>query len=258
MTDIDRTVALVAGGAGGLGSAVVRRLHAAGATVVVFDHAGAAAEALADELGGRAVAVSGDATTDEGVQAAVEVALAHGPLWHVVCCAGGGRPGQRTVSRGGAPHDLDLFTETYELNVVTTFNVLRLAAAAMAGNDPAGDDGTRGSIVLTSSIAGYEGQVGTIAYSTAKAAINGMTIVAARDLASAGVRVNTIAPGTMGTAAWDAAKPEVRAALEDKVPFPRRFGQPDEFAALAEHLLTNPYINGHVARLDGAIRFDPR
>lgn len=258
MMEIEGSVALVTGGAGGLGSAVVRRLHGAGASVVVFDHADGPVKELAEGLGDRAVAVSGDATDEGAARAAVDAAQELGPLRHLVCCAGGGRPGQRTVSRDGSPHDLGLFTETYELNVITTFNVLRLAAAAMSGNDPVGDDGARGSAVLTSSIAGYEGQIGTIAYSAAKAAINGMTIVAARDLASVGIRVNTIAPGTMGTTAWDAASPEVRGALEKKVPFPQRFGDPAEFAALAEHLLTNPYLNGDVVRLDGAIRFDPR
>ena len=257
MNHLDGTVALVTGGAGGLGSAVSRRLCDQGASVVVFDFATGPAEALADELGDRAVAVTGDATTDDAVLAALDAAAGLGTLRHVVCCAGGGRPGQRTVARDGTPHDLGLFTETFELNVVTTFNVLRHAASAMAKNEPL-DDGARGSIVLTSSIAGYEGQIGTIAYSAAKAAINGMTLVAARDLAASGIRVNAIAPGTMGTSAWDQVSDEIRGALEKKVPFPSRFGQPEEFAALAEHLLVNSYVNGEVIRLDGAIRFDPR
>ena len=145
-----------------------------------------------------------------------------------------------------------------DLNVITTFNAVRLAAAAMSQLEPVGDDEERGAIVTTSSVAGFEGQIGQLAYGTAKAAIIGMTLIAARDLAASGIRVNNIAPGTIDTRAWDAAPPEVREPLEAKVPFPRRFGRPEEFAALAEHLVTNRYLNGHVARLDGAIRFDPR
>jgi NAD(P)-dependent dehydrogenase (short-subunit alcohol dehydrogenase family) len=256
-TSLDGAVALVTGAAGGLGSAVTRRLHARGATVVLFDQAEEATDGLATELEDRAIPVVGDALGADA-QHAVEVAVRAGPLRYLVACAGGGRGGQRTVGRSGQPHDLDLFTETMELNVTATFNVLRLAAAAMAGLDPYTDDGERGSIVLTSSIAAFEGQIGTIAYATAKAAINGMTITAARDLAAAGIRVNTIAPGTMGTAAWEHASADVRRTLEEKVPFPRRFGKPEEFADAVEHLLTNRYMNGHILRLDGAIRFDPK
>jgi NAD(P)-dependent dehydrogenase (short-subunit alcohol dehydrogenase family) len=135
---------------------------------------------------------------------------------------------------------------------------LRLAAAAMSQLDPANDDGERGVVVTTASIAGYEGQIGQVAYGSAKAGIIGMTLIAARDLAPAGVRVNCIAPGTMATEAWGITPSAMREALEAKVPFPRRFGKPEEFAALAEHLVTNRYLNGHVARLDGAIRFDPK
>jgi NAD(P)-dependent dehydrogenase (short-subunit alcohol dehydrogenase family) len=256
--EIAGNVALVSGGAGGLGTAVAHQLHRLGATVVVFDRDGERAAAVANDLGERAHHVAGDATSEEGTQRAVDLACGVGPLRMVVACAGGGRQGQRTVTRDSAPHDLALFTETLELNVVTTFNALRLAAAAMAQVEPAGDDGERGVIVMTSSISGFEGPIGTLAYGTAKAAINGMTLIAARDLAALGIRVNAIAPGTMATAAWDAANPDVRAALEGKVPFPRRFGQPREFADLAAHLITNSYINGHVVRLDGAIRFDPK
>lgn len=256
--DVSGKVVMVTGGAGGLGSATVRRFHADGATVAVFDRDELAARRLCDELGDRAIAVVGDALTGEGTQDAIDAACEAGELRAVVACAGGGRQGQRTVQRDGTPHDLDLFTETMDLNVVTTFNVLRIAAAAMSKLEPVDGDGQRGAIVLTSSISGFEGPIGTIAYGTAKAAINGMTLIAARDLASVGVRVNTIAPGTMLTSAWERARPEIREALESKVPFPRRFGQPEEFAALAAHLVANAYLNGQVVRLDGAIRFDPK
>jgi NAD(P)-dependent dehydrogenase (short-subunit alcohol dehydrogenase family) len=179
------------------------------------------------------------------------------PLGIVVACAGGARGGGRTVDRDGTPHSLALFQDTVDLNLVGTFNTTRLAAAAMAAS-PEGPDGERGVIVTTASIAGFEGQIGQIAYGAAKAGIIGMTIILARDLAALGVRVNCIAPGTMGTEVWGIAPQELRDKLEAKVPFPRRFGDPDEFAALAEHMITNRYLNGQVIRLDGAIRFDPK
>jgi NAD(P)-dependent dehydrogenase (short-subunit alcohol dehydrogenase family) len=257
-------VALVTGAASGLGEATARHLHELGATVVLFDRDGERTPKIAAELGD-ASHVVGDATREADVQAAVDAAATAGPLRIVVACAGGATASQRTIRRDGTPHDLDLFVATMNLNVVSTFNTVRLAAAAMAELEPAdggpgsdGSDGERGVIVTTSSIAGYEGQVGQIAYATAKAGIIGMTLVAARDLASVGVRVNSIAPGTIGTRAWEQAPADMRAALEAKVPFPRRFGRPSEFAGLAEHLITNCYINGHVVRLDGAIRFDPK
>jgi NAD(P)-dependent dehydrogenase (short-subunit alcohol dehydrogenase family) len=151
-----------------------------------------------------------------------------------------------------------LFIETLHLNAVTTFNTVRIAAASMAATDPTDEDGQRGVIVTTASIAGYEGQIGQIAYGSAKGAVIAMTLIAARDLADVGIRVNCIAPGTIGTAAWDAAPATLRDSLEAKVPFPRRLGHPTEFAELAEHLIRNRYLNGQVVRLDGAVRFDPR
>jgi NAD(P)-dependent dehydrogenase (short-subunit alcohol dehydrogenase family) len=256
--DVGGRVALVTGAASGLGEATARHLHAAGASVVLFDRDAERVEHVAAALGERAVAVAGDATSEAGTQPAIDAATGLGGLRLVVACAGGATASARTVARDGTPHDLGLFVDTLHLNVVTTFNTVRLTAAAMAGLDPVDDDGERGAIVTTASIAGYEGQIGQIAYGTSKAGIIGMTLIAARDLAASGIRVNCIAPGTIGTRAWDAAPAEMREALEAKVPFPRRFGKPEEFASLAEHLLTNTYLNGHVARLDGAIRFDPR
>jgi NAD(P)-dependent dehydrogenase (short-subunit alcohol dehydrogenase family) len=251
-------VGLVTGAASGLGEAAARHLHAHGVTVVLFDRDGERAQMIASELGTGALVATGDATAEADTQAAVAAAMSAGGLRLVVACAGGATASERTVRRDGSPHDLDLFQRTLQLNVVTTFNTVRLAAAAMASLDPIDDDGQRGAIVTTASIAGFEGQIGQIAYASAKAAIIGMTIVAARDLASIGVRVNCIAPGTIGTRAWDQAPADMKTALEAKVPFPRRFGTPTEFASLAEHLLANDYMNGHVARLDGAIRFEPR
>jgi NAD(P)-dependent dehydrogenase (short-subunit alcohol dehydrogenase family) len=249
--------ALVTGGASGLGEATTRLLAARGARVTIFDMNAARGEELAESLGGATRFVAGDVTSEADTTAAVEAAAADGPLRIVVACAGGARGGGRTVDREGVPHSLDLFTDTVDLNLVGTFNTVRLAAATMAHGEEA-EDGERGVIVTTASIAGYEGQIGQVAYAAAKAGIIGMTIVLARDLAAIGVRVNCIAPGTIGTRVWDIAPAELRAKLEAKVPFPRRFGEPDEFAALAEHLITNRYLNGQVIRLDGAIRFDPK
>jgi NAD(P)-dependent dehydrogenase (short-subunit alcohol dehydrogenase family) len=255
---INGSIALVTGAGSGLGEATARHLHAAGARVVLFDLDGARVDAVAASLGSRALAVAGDARDPADTARAVGAAAEQGDLRIVVACAGGGTVPRRLVGRDGSPHDLELFQHTMDLNVTTTFNTLRLAAAQMSAQDGVGPDGERGAIVLTSSLAGYEGQIGTIAYSAAKAAIIGMTLVAARDLAAAGVRVNAIAPGTMDTVAWAGVDPAVKASLEAEVPFPRRFGDAREFAALAEHLVVNGYLNGQVVRLDGAIRFGPR
>ena len=251
-------VALVTGGASGLGEATVRWLHGKGTHVVVFDRDKDRADALAAELGGPAVAVAGDVLSEDDTNAAIAAAEEMGPLRIVVACAGGARGGGRTVDRNGKPHDLALFADTVSLNLVGTFNTLRLCAAAMATHDPPAEDGERGVVITTASIAGYEGQIGQIAYGSAKAGIIGMTIIAARDLAAIGVRVNSIAPGTMLTRAWEKAPEQLRTSLESKVPFPQRFGHPEEFASLCEHLITNRYLNGQVIRIDGAIRFDPK
>jgi NAD(P)-dependent dehydrogenase (short-subunit alcohol dehydrogenase family) len=252
------SVAVVTGGASGLGEAAARRFHALGATVVIFDRDAERAKRLAAELGNCAEAVDGDVLSEPDTQRALDVATELGGVRILIACAGGAvGGGGRTVDRSGAPHDLAAFSATVQLNVVGTFNSVRLAAAAMAKLEPQ-DDGERGAIVTTASIAGFEGQIGQIAYGSAKAALIGMTLIAARDLAAVGVRVNCIAPGTMATRAWDRAPAKLRADLERKVPFPARFGHPEEFGALAEHLVTNRYINGQVVRLDGAIRFDPK
>jgi NAD(P)-dependent dehydrogenase (short-subunit alcohol dehydrogenase family) len=254
---IDGSVALVSGGASGLGEETVRHLHQQGAAVVVFDRDAARGEQLVAELGDRARFAGGDVLSEADTQAAVDAVTALGPLRIAVLCAGGARANARLVDRSGAPHDLALFAETVQLNLVGTFNTLRLAAAAMASGEP-DEDGERGVAVTTASVAGYEGQIGQIAYGSAKAGLIGMTLIAARDLAVRGIRVNSIAPGTMATRAWDGVDDEIRDPLEAAVPFPRRFGRPSEFAELVEHLVTNRYINGHVVRLDGAIRFAPK
>ncbi len=196
--ELNGTAALVTGGASGLGEATARRLAAAGALVTIFDRDQAKAETVAASLGANAQAVGGDVTQEADTRAAVSTAAGPAPLGIVVACAGGARGGGRTVDRKGVPHDLALFQDTVDLNLVGTFNTVRLAAAQMATQEP-GPDNERGSIVTTASIAGFEGQIGQIAYGAAKAGIIGMTIILARDLAAIGVRVNCIAPGTMGT-----------------------------------------------------------
>lgn len=255
---IEGNVAIVTGGASGLGEATARHLHARGATVVLFDRDEARGRAIAAELGDRVAFVGGSVLSEADTNHAIEVATGLGAYRILVACAGGATGSGRTIDREGKPHPLDTFQSTIELNVVGTFNSLRLSAAAFAAQEPDNEDGERGVVVATASIAGFEGQIGQIAYGSAKAALIGMTLIAARDLAATGVRVNTIAPGTMGTRAWDRAPAALREKLESKVPFPQRFGHPEEFAELAEHMIVNRYLNAQVVRLDGAIRFDPK
>ena len=249
--------ALVTGGAGGLGGATVRRLVETGCGVAIFDRDGERAAALADELGDLAVAATGDVNDDADVGAAIAAAQTLGPLSVVVNVAGGGVGGGRTVGRDGSPHDKDAFVGTMEMNAIGTFNVSRLAAAAMGANEP-DDEGERGVIVNTASIAGIEGQTGQLAYAAAKAAILGMTLPMARDLSPLGIRVCAIAPGTMGTPLMMSTPEELQAHLVSTIQFPKRMGKPEEFALLVESIVRNPYLNGESIRLDGALRFPPK
>jgi NAD(P)-dependent dehydrogenase (short-subunit alcohol dehydrogenase family) len=246
------TVALVTGGASGLGGAVARRLAADGATVVIVDLPGSAGEEAAAELGG--VFIPTDVRDTEQVQAAVDAASALGDLRIVVCCAGI-VTGARTVGRDG-PFPAADFRRTIEVNLIGTFEVIRLAAARMAGNEPL--DGDRGVIVMTSSVAAFDGQIGQAAYSASKAAVAGMTLPIARDLAGLQIRVVSIAPGIMDTPMLASLPDEARASLGAQVPHPARLGAPDEFASLVAHVVENGYLNGEVIRLDGAIRMAPR
>jgi NAD(P)-dependent dehydrogenase (short-subunit alcohol dehydrogenase family) len=255
---LEGNVALVTGGASGLGEATVRHLHSKGMRVVAFDRDAERGKAIASELGEGAAFAGGDVLSEEDTTDAIARAAELGDLRVVVACAGGARKSERTLNRDGTPHDFQLFTDTVNLNLVGTFNTLRLTTAHMATLEPYDEDGARGCFVTVPSIAGYEGQIGQLAYGSAKAGIIGMTLIAARDLSSVGIRVNGIAPGTIFTRAWEGAPAEMRKGFEDKVPFPKRFGKPSEFAGLVEHLATNDYVNGHVVRLDGAIRFDPK
>ena len=253
--ELSRLSAVVTGGAGGLGSATVHRLTALGLQVVVFDRALEAGEALVAELGSGA-AVGGDVNDDADVTAALDRAVGLAPLGVLVNVAGGGAGG-RTLSRDNTPMPMEAFRGTLELNAVGTFNVTRLAAARMATNEP-DETGQRGVVVNTASIAGYEGQTGQVAYAAAKAAILGMSLPLARDLAPLGIRVCAIAPGTMGTPLMQSAPEELKAKLVENIVFPRRMGEPEEFARLVESIVTNPYLNGENIRLDGALRFPPK
>ena len=246
--------AIVTGGAGGLGAATVRRLVDIGMRVAVFDLDADRAGQLAKELGDGTLGVSGDVNDDDAVGAAIEAARSLGPLSVVVNVAGGGIGGGRTVARGGVPHDKDSFVKTMEMNALGTFNVSRLVAAAMGENDP-DEDGQRGVVVNTASIAGMEGKSGQVAYSAAKAAILGMTLPMARDLAVIGVRVCAIAPGTMGTPLMLGALPHLKEDPSQGIVFPKRMGYPEEFALMVESIVRNPYLNGENIRLDGALRF---
>jgi NAD(P)-dependent dehydrogenase (short-subunit alcohol dehydrogenase family) len=255
--EISGVSAVVTGGASGLGEATVRRLAGAGAKVVILDRDSAKGDALAKELG-EAVAFSPTDVTNPGdVAAAIELASSLGPLRIAVSCAGVGWAG-RVVARDGTPHDLDLYSTVIGINLIGTFNVLRLAAAAMAATEPT-ETGERGVVVNTASIAAFDGQLGQIAYASSKAGVVGLTLPAARDLASVGVRVMTIAPGTFDTPMLAMLPESHRQALAEGIPFPRRLGDPaGDYSNLVEHIVRNSYLNGETIRLDGALRMAPK
>jgi NAD(P)-dependent dehydrogenase (short-subunit alcohol dehydrogenase family) len=252
---IENASALVSGGASGLGEATSRRLAESGAAVTIADVNEEKGAALAAELG--AEFVKADVTDEEQVQAAVEAAASHGEggLRIAVSCAGVGWAEKVAGKRG--PHQSLPFETVVRINLIGTFNVLRFAASSMLANEPL-DDGERGVCVNTASIAAYDGQVGQIAYSASKGGVVGMTLPAARDLASSGIRVCTIAPGLFDTPLLAALPQEAREELGRQVPFPPRLGLPSEYAALVRHIVENPMLNGEVIRLDGALRMAPR
>jgi NAD(P)-dependent dehydrogenase (short-subunit alcohol dehydrogenase family) len=248
--------ALVSGGASGLGAATTRRLHAAGARVVIADLNAEKGAQLAAELGDRARFVEANVTDETAVQAAVDSAAeGEGGLRISVCCAGIGWA-QRTTGKHG-PHDLEIFSNVIKVNLIGTFNVLRLAASAMNANEP-DEEGERGVCLNTSSAAAFEGQIGQIAYAASKGGIVGMTLPAARDLASRGIRVVSIAPGLFDTPLLGALPEAQRVELGKQSPFPPRLGRPEEFAELALRIAENPMLNGTTIRLDGALRMAPR
>ncbi len=246
--------AIVTGGGSGLGAATAAALAGVGARVAVFDRNGPAAEAVAARIGGFAATV--DVTDPDGAAAALAAAeAALGPPRLLVNCAGIGNAG-RIVGRDG-PLALEAFSRVIAVNLIGTFNMLRLAAARMSALDP-GPDGERGLIVNTASVAAYEGQVGQAAYAASKAGVVGLTLPAARELARAGVRVMTIAPGLIETPMFNTLPDDVRQGLAASVPFPARLGLPEEYAALVLHIAANRFLNGETIRLDGALRMAPR
>lgn len=249
------SVAIVTGGGSGLGGATARRFVADGAKVVILDLESSAGPALVEELGGdRAVFMAADVRDEAQVQAAIDRAKELGEVRVAVNCAGVATPG-RVIGRQG-PLALDTFRTVVDINLIGSFNVMRLAAAAMLDNEPL--DGDRGVIVNTASIAAFDGQIGQAAYAASKAGIAGLTLSAARDLADKAIRVMTIAPGTFETPMLAGLPDETRHVLEQQVPHPSRLGQPAEYASLVRYIVDNPMLNGEIIRLDGALRMPPR
>ena len=246
--------AIVTGGASGLGAATARRLAAAGMLVVIVDINDDLGNATAGEVDG--AYVNADVTSAEQIQAAIAAAVEMAPLRALVNCAGIGPP-QRTVNRDGSPHDLDAFRKIIEINLVGSFNAIRLAAATMVQNDPL-EHNERGAIVNTASVAAFDGQIGQAAYSASKGGIVGMTLPIARDLSSAGIRVNTIAPGIIDTPLLASLPEPAKESLGQQVLHPKRLGRPDEYAELAHMLISHSYMNGESIRMDGGIRMGPK
>jgi NAD(P)-dependent dehydrogenase (short-subunit alcohol dehydrogenase family) len=253
---ISGNVALVTGGASGLGLATIRRLRDAGASVVILDLPKSNGTAVAKELGDRAAFSPGDVTSPDDVEAALDAAvtLAGGPPRIVVNCAGIGNAA-RTAGKDG-PFPLDAFNRVIQVNLIGTFNVIRLAAFRMSQAEE--QDGERGVVVNTASVAAFDGQIGQAAYSASKGGIVGMTLPVARDLARLKIRVVTIAPGLFQTPLLGGLSEEQIKSIGSQVPHPSRLGQPEEYAALAAHIVENPMLNGETIRLDGAIRMAPR
>lgn len=254
--DIRGNAFLVTGGGSGLGAATARRLAGAGAKVALADVDDEGAQSLAKELGEAAIAVRTDVTDEDSVEGALgEAVEAFGGLRGVVNCAGVG-PAAKVLGRKGV-HSLDKFAQTVNVNLVGTFNVIRLAALRMSENEP-DEGGERGVIVNTASVAAYDGQIGQAAYSASKGGVVGMTLPVARELSEHGIRVMTIAPGIFETPMLAALPDEAKESLGKQVPFPSRLGQPAEYADLVAHIVENQMLNGEVIRLDGAIRMAPR
>lgn len=242
--------ALVTGGGSGLGEAVCRRLARDGARVIVVDRDAGLAGKVAAEIGG--VAVEADVSDADEMEKAFSVAATLGPLRACIACAGIG-PSQKIVSREANPMELDDFRRVIDVNLNGTFNMLRLGAAAMAKLEP-GKDGERGVIVMTASIAGYEGQIGQAAYAASKAGVMGLALPAARELSRHGIRVAAIAPGVFSTPMFQTVEPAMRASIENGIPWPKRGGEPEEFADMVAFILANRIVNGTTFRLDGALR----
>jgi NAD(P)-dependent dehydrogenase (short-subunit alcohol dehydrogenase family) len=252
--DIAGSAAIVTGGASGLGAATVRRLAESEMKVLIVDLQDDLGEQVAAEVGG--AYIHADVTNSDEVAAAVDAGVEMGPLRVLINCAGIGPP-QRTVNRDGSPHDLGHFTTVVNINLVGTFNFIRIAAVEMIKTEPMADN-ERGAMVNTASVAAFDGQIGQAAYSASKGGIVGMTLPVARDLASMGIRVNTIAPGIIDTPLLAGLPEPARMSLGQQVLHPKRLGRPDEYAALAHFLVAHSYMNGETIRMDGGIRMGPK
>ena len=255
--DIKGKTAIITGGGSGLGEATVRRFHAEGANVAIFDLNQDRGEAIAQELGERAVYCHVDVTNEDATGAAVKSVKDRFGNLHVNCNFAGIAVGAKVVGKDG-PHALNLFRKVIDVNLIGSFNVLRFCAEQMMKNDPVSEDGNRGVIINTASIAAYEGQIGQAAYSASKGGVVGMTLAIARDLAREGIRCNTIAPGLIHTPMFEAMPEEVYTSLSASVLNPKRLGKADEVAHTAQFIVENDYVNGEVIRVDGGIRMQPR
>ncbi|MBO0939990.1 3-hydroxyacyl-CoA dehydrogenase [Fibrella sp. HMF5335] len=258
--NLQNATALVTGGASGLGEATVRQFHALGANVIIVDLNQDRGNALVDELGTSAYYCLTNVANEGDVQRAIDLAVSQFGALHIAVNCAGIAEARKTLGKVGGeygPHSLDAFRKTIEVNLIGTFNVIRLAAFAMEKNTP-NADGERGVIINTASVAAYDGQIGQAAYSASKGGIVGMTLPIARDLAKSGIRVMTIAPGLFETPLLAALPEEARLSLGQQVPFPSRLGRPAEYGLLAKAIVENPMLNGEVIRLDGAIRMGPK
>ena len=254
--DVKGKTAFVTGGASGLGEATTRRLHGAGANVVIADMNWDKGGTLCKEMGARTAFALVDVTKTETVKAGVDLALKEFGAVHIlVNCAGSGWA-SKTITKE-APHDLDVFKKIVDLNLIGTFDCIRWAAFYMQSNQP-NEDGERGVIVNTASIAAFEGQIGQVAYAASKAGVVGMTLVVARDLARSGIRCCTIAPGAFDTPIMGYMAPGMKESIIEQIPFPKRFGRPVEFAMLVQQIVENPFFNGETIRLDAGVRFPPK
>jgi len=254
--NLKEAVAVITGGGSGLGGATAREFAAAGAKVIILDLPDSPGPKLAETIGHNALFVAADVASSDAILQGIGAATQHFGTVHIaVNCAGIGRA-QRTISKDG-PHSLELFAKVVQVNLTGTFNVIRLAAQQMSKNTP-NADGERGVIINTASIAAFDGQIGQAAYSASKGGVVGMTLPIARDLASVGIRVCTIAPGTFDTPMLATLPEPARKALGAAIPFPSRLGHPEEYAALARHIVENAMLNGETIRLDGALRMAPR
>lgn len=255
--DIQNKVAVITGGASGLGRATVELFVSKGAKVAIFDMNAEAGEALATSLGDSVIYCNVNVADEESVQAALDHTVATFGAVHICCNYAGIGAAEKTLSKKG-PHRLDSYIKIVQVNQIGTFNVARLAAEKMAQNEPVNADGGRGIIINTASVAAYEGQIGQVAYSATKGAIVGMTLPMARELAEFGIRVNTIVPGLIHTPLFETVEESYYKSLEQSVVYPKRLGRPEEIAKLAAYLVDNDYMNGECVRMDGAIRMQPR